>query len=61
MAVADAVRAHKVSALVVDPVLVATCGDSLAGSEVAHLCVCVCVCRQSWQWQMLSGLTRCPP
>lgn len=36
MAVADAVRAHKVSTLVVDPVLVATSGDSLAGSEVAH-------------------------
>jgi len=36
MAVADAVRAHKVSALVVDPVLVATSGDSLAGSEVAQ-------------------------
>ncbi|DBB00608.1 TPA: hypothetical protein ACH3X3_002298 [Trebouxia sp. C0006] len=36
MAVADAVRAHKVSTLVVDPVLVATSGDSLAGSEVAQ-------------------------
>ena len=36
MAVADAVRAHKVSALVVDPVLVATSGDSLAGCEVAQ-------------------------
>ncbi len=36
MAVADAVRAHKVSTLVVDPVLVATSGDSLAGSEVAE-------------------------
>ena len=43
MAVADAVRAHKVSALVVDPVLVASSGDSLVGSEVAHLCVCLCV------------------
>ncbi|DBB00982.1 TPA: hypothetical protein ACH3X1_000888 [Trebouxia sp. C0004] len=36
LAVADAVRAHKVSTLVVDPVLVATSGDSLAGSEVAQ-------------------------
>ncbi len=36
VAVADAVRAHKVSTLVVDPVLVATSGDSLAGSEVAQ-------------------------
>ena len=36
MAVADAVRAHKVSTLVVDPVLVATSGDSLVGSEVAQ-------------------------
>ena len=35
-AVADAVRSHKVSTLVVDPVLVATSGDSLAGSEVAE-------------------------
>ena len=34
-AVADAVRAHSVAALVVDPVLVATSGDSLAGAEVA--------------------------
>ena len=33
---ADAVRFHKVSTLVVDPVLVATSGDSLAGSEVAE-------------------------
>ncbi len=34
-AVADAVRRHGVGALVVDPVLVATSGDSLAGAEVA--------------------------
>ncbi|DBA77723.1 TPA: hypothetical protein ACH3X2_008416 [Trebouxia sp. C0005] len=36
VAVADAVRAHKMSTLVVDPVLVATSGDSLAGFEVAQ-------------------------
>lgn len=35
-AVADSIQAHKVSTLVVDPVLVATSGDSLAGSEVAE-------------------------
>lgn len=35
-AVADAVKAHKVPKLVVDPVLVATSGDALAGSEVAQ-------------------------
>ena len=33
---ADQVQKHKVSQLVVDPVLVATSGDSLAGSEVAE-------------------------
>ena len=32
---ADRVRAHCVRDLVVDPVLVATSGDALAGSEVA--------------------------
>lgn len=35
-AVAEQVQRHQVSALVVDPVLVATSGDSLAGSEVAQ-------------------------
>ena len=35
-AVAQAVQAHKVSTIVVDPVLVATSGDSLAGSEVVQ-------------------------
>ena len=35
-AVAEHVQRHQVSALVVDPVLVATSGDSLAGSEVAQ-------------------------
>ena len=35
-AVADTVQKHQVPHLVVDPVLVATSGDSLAGSEVAQ-------------------------
>lgn len=35
-AVAEHVQSHRVSALVVDPVLVATSGDSLADSEVAE-------------------------
>ena len=35
-ATAQAVQAHKVSTIVVDPVLVATSGDSLAGSEVVQ-------------------------
>lgn len=35
-AVAKQVQRHKVSALVVDPVLVATSGDSLAASEVVQ-------------------------
>lgn len=35
-AVAEHVERHQVSTLVVDPVLVATSGDSLAGSEVAQ-------------------------
>ena len=34
--VAEHVQKHKVSTLVVDPVLVATSGDSLADSEVAE-------------------------
>ena len=34
-AVAHAVRVHQVTSLVVDPVLVATSGDSLAGNDVA--------------------------
>lgn len=34
-AVADAVQSHGISQLVVDPVLVATSGDSLASSDVA--------------------------
>jgi hydroxymethylpyrimidine/phosphomethylpyrimidine kinase len=38
-AVADVVRAHRVGALVVDPVLVATSGDSLAGADVADAIV----------------------
>ena len=38
-AVADAVRAHRVKGLVVDPVLVATSGDSLAGADVADAIV----------------------
>ena len=33
---AELVQKHQVSALVVDPVLVATSGDSLAGSQVAQ-------------------------
>ena len=35
-AVGEQVQRHKVSALVVDPVLVATSGDSLAASEVVQ-------------------------
>ena len=35
-AVAEQVQKHKVAALVVDPVLVATSGDSLAASEVVQ-------------------------
>ncbi|KAK9806664.1 hypothetical protein WJX73_005744 [Symbiochloris irregularis] len=38
-AVADAVQRHKVTALVVDPVLVASSGHSLADSDVAHVIV----------------------
>ena len=36
MAVAEQVQRHKVAALVVDPVLVATSGDSLAASQVVQ-------------------------
>lgn len=35
-AVADAAKSHDISQLVVDPVLVATSGDSLASNDVAE-------------------------
>ena len=58
-AVADALQRHKVTALVVDPVLVATSGDSLAESDVAQAIVdrshlpldqlaCSCILANEW-------------
>ena len=41
-AVAEAVQRHGVGTLVVDPVLVATSGDSLAASDVVHALIDRC-------------------